>query len=492
MRVFYIFFLAAAILQAQNSDTLAEKSRLARQAVLEKRYGDAIALYRELVKAMPDNPGLRLNLAIALDKAGQPSAAIPEIERVTRAEPSSATAWLLLGLAYQQLHQPGKALAPLREAVRLDATNSEALLELADAELRTGAARDAAREFKSLSVLRPSMSKAWEGLGRAYLSLSESSFERLKSQSPESPYLLALLARSRQSEEREGDALSLFASAIEKAPDLPGLHAARAEIYHQTGHDDWAAIEGERESHVPRPHCSQRPAACAYLVSDWHGVLAESAKSQSPENLYWTAMASSHLAEESFKKLASLPQSPEIHAVLADSLQRLGHRLEAVAEWRKAVELSPADHLLQSRLAESMIRARIYPEAEKILAALVQQQPENGEYQYLFGDLLLQLKRDEEALPHLIIATRRLPNLLPAHEALGRVYLDLGKPAEAVSHLEKARPLDDGSISFALNSAYRQLGRMEEARAALDRYRALTKQRSADGVGNAGTPISSP
>src|ERR1051325_3364 len=171
MRVFYIFFLAA-ILQAQNSDTLAEKSRLARQAVLEKRYGDAIALYRELVKAMPDNPGLRLNLAIALDKAGQPSAAIPEIERVTRAEPSSATAWLLLGLAYQQLHQPGKALAPLREAVRLDATNSEALLELADAELRTGAARDAAREVKSLSVLRPSMSKAWE-LGLAYQQLHQ-------------------------------------------------------------------------------------------------------------------------------------------------------------------------------------------------------------------------------------------------------------------------------------------------------------------------------
>src|ERR1051326_3274050 len=104
MRVFYIFFLAAAILQAQNSDTLAEKSRLARQAVLEKRYGDAIALYRELVKAMPDNPGLRLNLAIALDKAGQPSAAIPEIERVTRAEPSSATAWLLqIGRAMSEL-----------------------------------------------------------------------------------------------------------------------------------------------------------------------------------------------------------------------------------------------------------------------------------------------------------------------------------------------------------------------------------------------------
>lgn len=492
--------MLAAALQAQtavspdehNQDRLAEKSQRAKQAVLENRYPEAIALYRELVRALPENPGLRMNLAIALDKAGRPSEAIPELAWVTRANPSSSAAWFLLGLAYQQLHQPNNAIPPLRQAVRLDPGNADALLELADAEFTTGGARSAIRDFGALTVLKPGMPKAWEGLGRAYLSLSENSFNQLQKQGPESPYSLALLARSRASQERYGDALALLAAAIEKAPDLPGLHAARAEIYRQAGHGDWAAIETNRESRIPRPDCSHRPAVCAWLAADWQRVLSSSANSQSPQDLYWTALASSHLAEESFEKLTALPQSPEMHAVLADAYQRLGRRLDAVAEWRKAVELKPSDSLLQARLAESMVRARIYPEAERICAGLVARQPENGEWQYLLGNVLLQLRRDDEALPHLLIATERMPNLLPAHEALGRVYLDLGKSAEAAAHLEKARSLDDGSISFALSSAYRQLGRAEEARAALARYRALTRQRSAEDSPNGDAPIPAP
>src|SRR5579863_3488520 len=147
MRLLYSFFFLLAAIQAQtDSDALAEKSRRAKQAMLANRYGEAVSLYRELVKALPDNPGLRFNLAIALDKAGQPSAAIPELERVTRANPASAPAWLLLGLAYQQLNQPQNALAPLREAVRLDARNPSALLELADAELTTGDTQGAIKD----------------------------------------------------------------------------------------------------------------------------------------------------------------------------------------------------------------------------------------------------------------------------------------------------------------------------------------------------------
>jgi predicted Zn-dependent protease len=476
----------------RTEEALAAKSHLARQALLDKRYQEAAALYRELLQALPDNVGLRLNLAIALDKAGQPSAAIPEIQRVTRATPSSAPAWLLLGLAYQQLNQPGNAIPPLRQALRLDPANHSALLELADAELITGDTRGAARDFASLAAAEPEQPKAWEGCGRAYLSLSETSFELLKTRAPDSPYFLSLVARSRSSADQFGDALSLYADALKMQPDLPGLHAARAEIYRQTGHNDWAAIEEDRESHIRRPDCARQAAACAYLAGNWQRTLAASGESKLPVNLYWTAMACSHLAEESFKKLAALPQSPELHAVLADSYQRMGRRLDAIAEWRKAVELSPSDRLFQARLAETLVRARVYPEAEGLLVNLVAQQPDNGEWQYLLGNLLLQVKRDDEALPHLIVATTQMPDLLPAQEALGRVYLDLGKPADAVVHLEKARALDDGSISFALSSAYRQLGRLEDARAALARYQVLAKQRSAAGSAGNEAPITAP
>jgi predicted Zn-dependent protease len=316
----------------RDQDALATKSRVAKEALLNRRYTEAVSLYRDLLKSLPDNGGLRLNLAIALEKSGQPSAAIPELERVTRANPSSSAGWVLLGLAYQQLNQPKNAIAPLLEAVRLDSRNTDALLELADAELTSGNPRDAAKDFGALAAMKPDFLKAWEGLGRAYLSLSESAFQQLQKQVPQAAHSLALSARSRASEEKFSEALSMYAKAAELEPGLPGVHAALAEIYRQTGRTDLAAVEMERESHVPMPDCSRRAAACSYLKGAWQRAVAESAQPRSPENLYWTALASSRLAEDSFHKLESFPQSPEMHAVLADSYQRMGRRLDAVAE----------------------------------------------------------------------------------------------------------------------------------------------------------------
>jgi len=446
--------------------------------MLAGEYAAAVSIYREMVKELPENAGLRLNLAVALEKAGQPSAAIPELERITKSAPP---AWFLLGLAYQQLNQPAKAIAPLRNAVRLDPKNMAALLELADAELTTGDARGAVRDFGALAAAEPDSPKAREGLGRAYVSLSEQAYKQLETGAPDSAYRVALLARSRASEGRYGEALRLYATALAGGA-IPGLHEARALIYRETKHEEWAAIEEGRERGVPKPDCAKDVAACAYLAADWQRAIGAGA-ARSTESLYWTALASERLADEEFRKLAQFPESAEMHAVVADSYQRMGRRLEAVAEWRKAVGAQPQDRMLRGRLGESLFLAREYPEAEEILSQLVKEQPENGEWQYLLGNLLLQTNRDEEALGHLTIATRMSPGRLPAQEALGRVYVDLGKPEAAVSHLEKALPIDNGSISFALSTVYRKLGRTEEAKKALARYQALSKYDSADGGG---------
>ncbi len=90
------------------------------------------------------------------------------------------------------------------------------------------------------------------------------------------------------------------------------------------------------------------------------------------------------------------------------------------------------------------------------------------------GEALFEQRRADAALPHLIISQRLQPDHLPTLEALGRAYLALGQPAKAISLLERARPLDTGAISFALSSAYRRVGREEEAQAALARYRQLS------------------
>jgi predicted Zn-dependent protease len=109
------------------------------------------------------------------------------------------------------------------------------------------------------------------------------------------------------------------------------------------------------------------------------------------------------------------------------------------------------------------------------LRPLVAAHENNGEWQYLLGDVLFEQRRADAALPHLIVAERLMPGHLPTFEVLGRVYLALNQADKAVRYLEKARSLDDGAISFALSTAYRRLGREAEANAALARYRELTR-----------------
>jgi len=468
---------APALLPGQPADA-AQKSSQAKRAVLSGQYAEAAELYRELLREMPNEPGLHLSLGLALEKAGQPTAAIPELEIVTRAQPKMAGAWFLLGLAYAQLKRPGEAIVPLREALRLDPSNSQALLELADAEMTSGDAAGASRDFGKLSVQHPEMPKAWEGLGLARLRQSEAAADEIEKEDPESPWRLALLARDRVSRGELGEALRFYGKALQKNPDLPGIHSARAAVYREMGRTDAADEESAAEARVRAPSCSASQQACLYRKGEFSAVLAQ-ARRHSPEQLYWVALAAGELAQQSFAHLAKLPPSPESHELLAESYQRSGRRLDAIAEWKKALALKPENARVRGRLAESLYRAREYAEAESLLKPLVASYPENAEWQYLLGSDLFQQKRDEEALPHLREAARLEQNFLPVWENLGLAFLDVNQPEKAVECLEKARPLDQGSISFALSNAYRRMGKAEEARAALARYRELTADQQA-------------
>ena len=468
-------------------DALSEKNDAAKQALLAGDYAKAATLYRELAEALPDNPDLRLNLGLALEKAGQPSAAVPELQRASRGLPNSAAPLLLLGLAYQELHQPKLAIAPLRKTVQLDDANKQARFELTDTELAAGDAHAAINDFEILTRKDPSFAKAWQGLGMSYIALGESYVAQLDRSYRDSAYRYALLARSRAAEQHYESALELYRQALQKAPATKGLHTARAEIYRETSHADWAAVEEAREAQIPKSNCGSHQMECAFEAQDWTRTISGAGQSPLAENLYWATLAAGKLVEVSFQHLAELPSSPELHEILAESYGRAGHRTDAIEEWRKALAAKSDDQRLQGRLAESLVRAREYDEAGKLLAPLVAVNPGDPEWQYFLGEVLFQQGRMDEAMPHLATAVRSLPTYLPAQEALGRVYLALSRPADAAPCLERALPLDDdGSISFALSTAYRRLNRTAQSQAALVRYQKLSQAKGE------GTPATDP
>lgn len=464
-------------LSAQDS-ALASTSNAAHRALLNGRYDEAVKLYSDLVAQLPENAGLHLDLGLALEKAGRPDDAIPHLELVTRAQPASAAAWFLLGLAYQQLKRPQQAIAPLRQAVRLDdAKNKQALFELADAEMTSGDYVNAAHDFQRLANARPDMAKAWQGTSIAYSRWSDEIEARLRRSAPESAYAKIVAARTQAEKQHFGFALDLYRQAMRSVPSMPGLHKACAQIYRQTGHADWAGTEDTREQQLVSRPCVEHSAACAYQKADYQSALAF--QGEDAETLYWQALSASQLAAQGMKNLARLPPSPAQHEVLAEAHQRKGQRLEAVEEWRRALALAPGDHRLEGRLADSLYRARLYPEAEQRLTSLAAAEPQNSEWQYLLGSVLLDEQHPEKALASLENAIRLQPGFLPAEESLGRAYLSAGRVTEAIVHLKRALPLDDGSLSFALSTAYRKAGRADDARAALAHYREMEKAKSA-------------
>jgi tetratricopeptide (TPR) repeat protein len=259
---------------------------------------------------------------------------------------------------------------------------------------------------------------------------------------------------------------------------LPGLHGALAAFHRENGDIAEAEREEELETKAKKSACEAASSACLYLRNEWSEVIKKQAIDPTVENSYWASLAGEELARQSFEHLAKLPASSEMHDVLARLDEQSGKRLEAVAEWRKAVALDPSNLDLQARLAKSLFRAREYPEAEQLFEKLVNSQPDNVDWLYFLGGTLLRQGKEAESLPYFENVARLQMDALPVQENLGRVYLKLGQIEKAIPCLERAIPIDDdGSVSFALSTAYRKQGRTEEAQSALKRYREIQRKR---------------
>lgn len=122
-----------AILKAhpENPEPLAHIGLLeARQ----EHYKEAVPFYRKALALNPNVPGLRLNLALALFKAGELKEAIPEFEILRKSAPTSSPDehrdTILIGMAYYGLADYLKAAPYLKEAAEADPNNLQLLLAL--------------------------------------------------------------------------------------------------------------------------------------------------------------------------------------------------------------------------------------------------------------------------------------------------------------------------------------------------------------------------
>lgn len=479
-RAVVLILLFSSVLCAQQ-EALVAASRRGKQLMAAGRYAEAAKLYQGLVKKVPGNPGLLLNLGLAHHLAGQDHEAVQNFQAALKIQPGILPALLFLGAAYLRLGEPAKAEPPLEKVVASQPGMKQAREWLGEALTGLKRYQQAAEQYREWTSLDGANPRAWYGLGSTYDALAEQAFTKLQQTAPESPYLGALVADVQLTEHRYPSAFYLYKQVLAKRPDFPGAHAVLAKVYRGTQHPDWAAREEAAQRAVPPPDCKLHQLECVFRSGDYRRVISLADSRSSAEALYWKSRAANQLARAAYERLGRLPESVEMHVLLARMHNSQGRPVEAVKQWRAALKLAPGDPDLQLELAMSLHNGRDDKGAQAILRSLLKKGPNSARINFLYGDTFLNMQQAAKALPYLRKSVRLDPNYLPARSSLGRAYLQLKQGVKAIPHLKAALTLDrDGSLHFQLARAYQENGQREEAKRVLAVYQQIRRKLDAD------------
>lgn len=130
----------------------------------QERYKEAVPLYRKALALNPRIPGLRLNLALALFKAGDLKAAIPQLSILLKtappASPEATRYQILLGMAHYGVGQFAEAAPYLRAAADVDPQNLPIRLALAHSLLWSKQFSKVLDVYKEILNLDPDSAEA--------------------------------------------------------------------------------------------------------------------------------------------------------------------------------------------------------------------------------------------------------------------------------------------------------------------------------------------
>jgi tetratricopeptide (TPR) repeat protein len=227
------------------------------------------------------------------------------------------------------------------------------------------------------------------------------------------------------------------------------------------------------------------------LMNSWHSFspngrwLVFSSKSRSP----YTQMFLTHIDEDGNDSPAILIEDstaanravniPEFLNIAAGGLEKIeapvtdyyrifdratglagkGDYSAAIGEWRRALQLGPAEAAAHFNLANALSKTASTMEAIEEYERALELSPDHAEAHNNLGYLLAGLQRLEEAVPHFEKAVEANPANANAQQNLGMALAQSGRTEEALRHLERAVEIRPESIE-----AHLLMGRLLAAR----------------------------
>lgn len=172
------------------------------------------------------------------------------------------------------------------------------------------------------------------------------------------------------------------------------------------------------------------------------------------------------------------PSAYQVHQLNAEALEAQGRWDDAMAEYRTVLEKNPNLPGIHYRIGRLILSKPETPttfkDATKEFEAELAIDPSNAGAEYVLGEMAREQNHWPEAIQHFGKAAQLDGNFADALIGWGRSLTDGGKPADAISPLERAVKLqpDNPAAHYHLAIALRRSGQKEQG----DREFAIYKQ----------------
>lgn len=426
-------YLKASALQPEDITLL---YRLGDLHILDQDLGKAVEVFRRIEELRPEDLQIKQRLAYSFLQMGDIDKAIEKLEAFAEDDPSNGAVLYYLGELYQRNGDTEKAKLNFSLACGLIDDDPAPYLRLAILDL------DGAPE-ESVKTLRKGLEKM-----------------------PREPRLSELLAYSLLAAEEFAPALDQF-QAVERARPPEELSGSfrfnHALALYRAGRDDEAGdrlvaamqenpdflsrfvntmLAGKEES-LERPLAMVEKLAGAFpedpMVSMYRALLTNYSGDHAAALPLF--QATERLADDDLRK--GLLLDDRFYFSYGSALERTGDHEQAVAMFRKAIDINPKNDSALNYVAYMWAeRGENLEEALEYVKRALKEDPDSAAYIDTLGWIYFMQGRYPEALKEIERAVTLLPDDAVLMEHLGDVKSKLDREAEAIGHWKRSVEID--------------------------------------------------
>ena len=212
----------------------------------KNNYQGAIALFKKVIDADPQNPRFRLELGDLYYGQGKYNEAINTFKDAVKIDPSDSRCYFLLGNVFNKKGSVEEAVREYIQAIKLNPKHFMAHYNLGRIYTVRNRIQDAIREYEEALVIRPDHSFSLNNLAYIYIEKRKDMvkgieyLKRAVRASPETGFILDNLGQALYENGDFKNAISNFEKALEIEKNNPVYYLHIGDAYKKLGEEDKA------------------------------------------------------------------------------------------------------------------------------------------------------------------------------------------------------------------------------------------------------------